>query len=451
MQCHNSLVPSAARLLVVALVACGARPQTVKPAAVGDDITLYRDLAVIRQRVVIDVSAKQTSAKVLVAAGVAGDHVMVLDRGGLTVHAVHGPTNPQTTIDEIEEPAFDEGADDPMGQLEPPEPEPEPEPAVDKEPLAKDAKPTEIVLDVSAPRPGKYAIVIGYVTNRVEWDVAYTMSATPQRDRAVLRGALAIKNRTGIPIRAATARIFDAELGAWRGKTAEQLATALVGGTPASTQPATPRELGALAIGQGETRVELVRLPPHKMSSVLVYDPIGTKLDNPGAAPLRDIRLGIDPPAGSRVTESFEVTRDESTVGLPSGPVRLLEQRADGSIIVLGESRLFEQAARAAKLDTIAVGTAEGVTGARERRELTTDDDNRRLVEEFVITIDNQRPHKARVLLREHLYRGQNWTLAYHSAQSAAKEGPQQIALRVDVPARSKLKVLYVVVYTWGP
>src|SRR5262249_54881073 len=153
------------------------------------------------------------------------------------------------------------------------------------------------------------------------------------------------------------------------------------------------------------------------MRSVLVYDPIGTKLDNPSPAPLRDPRLGIDPPAPSRVTESFEVARDAvDSAGLPAGPVRLLEQRAEGSLVALGESRLFEATTRVANVDTTAVGTADAVTATRERRELTVDDENHRIVEEFIITIDNQRAVPASVLAREHLYRGQNWTLAYHSA-----------------------------------
>jgi hypothetical protein len=140
----------------------------------------------------------------------------------------------------------------------------------------------------------------------------------------------------------------------------------------------------------------------------------------------------------------------KASEGLPAGPVRLLEQRLDGSLVVLGEARLYDAAARVADVDTIAVGTAELVTGNRERRELTNDPDNNRLVEEFKPTIDNQRAYPVRVLIREHLYRGQNWTLAYHSAPDATKEGPQQIAMRTKVPAKTKANVLYVVVYTKG-
>jgi hypothetical protein len=188
------------------------------------------------------------------------------------------------------------------------------------------------------------------------------------------------------------------------------------------------------------------------MHSVLVYDPIGTKLDNPSGTPVRDDKLGIDPPAPTRITESFEVQRDErAAAGLPAGPVRLLERRTDGGLGVLGESRLFDAATRVADVDTIAVGTAEGVVGHRERRELTIDDARQRMTEEFVITLDNARDHEVGVLVREHLYRGQNWNVAFESTKRPAKEGAQQFSMRSTVPAKSEQKILYVVVYTWNP
>jgi hypothetical protein len=132
--------------------------------------------------------------------------------------------------------------------------------------------------------------------------------------------------------------------------------------------------------------------------------------------------------------------------------VRLLERRG-GGLVVLGESRLFDPASRAAAVDTIAIGTAQDVTAHRERREHSVDENSHREVEELAIDIDNRRPQPADVLIREHLYRGQDWTLAYPNDAAEgvipAKEGPQQISLRTRVPARSHRKVVYVVVYTW--
>lgn len=462
----------ALQLVILSLVACGARPAPVKQAPLGDDITLYRDIAVIRQRVVVDVPETTATVRVAIAAGVRPDQVLVLDRGGATIRAVRGAIDPAADDHPGAVPAAfdprDPDVDDPLDTHgdEPDDEGPHDEAGDDADAHAHAApdaaretgKPTELELDVEVPHAGKYAFVIGYPTPRLAWDAAYTITTTPSRDRGELRGALAIRNTTGIVLRAASARLVDAELGTWRARSSEHLATTLASGSEPSTpqpQPQSqpqPRELGTLVLAPGETRVELLAPASRTMRSVLVYDPIGTRLDNPGAAPLRDSRLGLDIEKSPRVSESFEMVRDAAaSAGLPAGPVRLLERRAGGTLVVLGEAHLYEATARVADVDTIAIGTADGVTGARERRELTVDDDNRRIVEEIVITLDNQRPRPAQVLVREHLYRGQNWTLAYHSAAAAAKEGAQQIALRAEVPARGQLKILYVVVYTWGP
>jgi hypothetical protein len=436
-------------LLVLMLAACGRHAKhPVEPTA-ANDITLYRDVALVRQRVEVAVPAGTSSVTAHVAAAVTGDRLLVLDRGGLDVRAVHvaGPAVPIVTPaatppvaedsdDSGETPGDDSHLDeDPDAPAEPP-------------PIAP---PTDVVLDVAAPHAGTYAIVLAYTTNRLQWDADYTMTTTPARDRAVLRGAIAVRNTTGIAFAAAALHVIDADLGGWRTRTAEHLATALVGGTPSTTPAATPRDLGVAGLVAGETRVEIAGVSePRAMHSVLVYDPIGTKLDNASAVPVRDDKLGIDPPAPARITESFEVQRDERTAaGLPAGPVRLLERRADGGLGVLGESRLFDAATRVADVDTIAVGTAEGVVGHRERRELTIDDARQRLTEEFVITLDNARDHDVGVLVREHLYRGQNWNVAFESTKRPAKEGAQQFSMRSTVPAKSQQKILYVVVYTW--
>ena len=391
------------KLLVVAAVGCGAHAAatpTLPPADV--DIALYRDRAMIRQRATVDVARRDATLVVKLASDATAEQIAIVDRGGLAVRGLHGESD-------------------------------------------------GLHVDVSAPHPGRFTLALAYTTERLKWDAAYTMTTTPSRDRVVLHGALAIRNGTGVVWRDAAVRVIDAELAAARQRIAGKLAADLVGGTPDSRPQAPPRELGRVDLGDGETRVELLADDrAHAMRSVLVYDPIGTKLDVPSTAPARDPALGVKPPAPTNVTESFEVERDEREVaGLPAGPVRLLERHGDGSLVVLGESRLFDTQTNSASYDTIAIGTADGITAHRERREYTVDDDNRRLVEEFVITIDNERPQPAHVVLREHLYRGLNWHLPYPLPPIAEREGDQQIALRVTVPAHATAKQLYVVVYTW--
>jgi hypothetical protein len=448
------------RLAIVAfaLAGCGHQPRTeiVAARAAGgdaDEVTLYRDGALVVQHVGVDLDKTGVATiAVRVAAGIGADDVVVFDHVGLEVTGLHGP-GPK------------------LAPAPAPAPEPEPEPESEAEagsgtsapgtaphPTPSDtsadsgaviaAMPDELHIDVAGP-PGHHTLTIGYGTDKLRWDAAYTMTATPARDRVVLRGALAIRNSTGVDYRAST-QVVDADLGTWRARAGDKLATELVGSTPGTAPATIARELGDLTISQGETRIELLADPrPRPMRSVLVYDPVGTRLDNPSTQPLRDPIVGSEP-GTPRITESFEVERDEhATVGLPAGPVRLLERRGDGSLALLGETRLFDASTRVADVDTIAVGTAEGVTGQRERRELSVDQASGRIVEEIEITIDNQRPAPVAVLMREHMYRGQNWTLAFYSVASAAKEGPQQIALRTRVPARTRQKFLYVVVYKW--
>lgn len=429
-----------AALLVIVLVACGPKPRhATRPPAESDAITLYRDRALVKQRIEVQIPPADT-AKVTVRLpiGVDVEDVVVLDRGELGVSqlaAIDRPAaaRPAVTADEDDE--------------EPAEPPPD-EPIVP----AASTTPSEASFVVSGPHAGRFALSVGYVTDRIQWDAAYTMTTSPARDRVTLRGAIAIRNATGIGYANVHVHVVDAELGTTRGLLADELAAALAG-RPNATATAPARSLGTLALGTGETRIELLPgASSREMRSVLVYDPIGTKLDHGGVAPIRDPALGVVPAASARVTESFEIPRDpETTRGLPGGPVRLLERRADGSLVVLADARMFDAASRVAEVDTVPIGTATGVVGSRERREITIDDDGKRLVEEFVLTVTNQRALPVEVVLREHLYRGQNWTLAYRSAEDAEKEGPQQISMRTTVPAHGTSKVLYVAVYTWEP
>ena len=419
--------------LALCALACGARPHAA-PAAMGaDDVALYRDRAVVHQRIELTAPrAGATTIALRLPAGVDPEQVLVTDLGELADARLRFTgAIPQAAPRD----AGAGEAEEPLAAEEAPPPRPR-------------TVPLDAALEVSAPHAGRFALALGYTTNRLEWDAAYTMTTTAARDRAVVRGAIAIRNTTGVALHART-RVIDAELGTWRDRSAEQLRDALVGAPPSAPQ-VEPCDLGVVALGDGETRVELLAgAAPRTLRSVLVYDPIGPGLDHTGAIPVSDPSIGTAVERPGQVSESFEIERDpRASRGLPAGPVRLLERRADGSLELLGEARLFDAATRVAEVDTIAVGTAQGVVGHRERRDWAKDDDRHRFSEEFLVTIRNARPGPVELVLREHLYRGQNWTLAYHSVP-AVKEGSQQIALRTTVPANGSAKVLYVVVYTW--
>ncbi|HEY1556531.1 MAG TPA: hypothetical protein VGF94_16965 [Kofleriaceae bacterium] len=371
--------------LAIVAAACGAHAAEPRVPAnlelAGDDIVLFRDVAELHQRVPIEVGASGTaSARVAIAAGVSPQSVRVEASDGVELRRIDA---------------------DAAGVLH---------------------------VDVAA-RPGHHVLVLGYITDRMHWDAAYTLATDAARERASLGGAIAIRNETGLVLDARV-RVADANH---------------------TAQPRASRDLGRRVLPPGETRVELLAdQPPRLLRRVFVYDPIGTKWDHASGLPLRTTFGGQPVPA--TVTESFELERDpRATAALPAGPVRLVETRTDGTLALLGEARLFDAAARVAGVDTIPIGTAEGVTATRTRRELTIDDDRQRIVEEIELAVTNARAVPVEMVLREHMYRGLTWTLVYDSTRSAAKEGPQQIALRVLVPAHARQRILYVVRYWWEP
>jgi len=433
---------------LAALAACrAARPRApAAPADDGSDITLYRDGAIVQQRVELDVPAGGVATvRVRIPAGLGADNVSAFPRDGVAVAELRQAGAVKTVLPPPPAPpksSDEEAAEEPS----------KPDPAFELADPAAD-RPVELEL-VARARPGRAAVRLGYVTDRLGWEVAYTLTANAAHDRAELRGAIAIHNTTGVELRGAKVRLVDSSLADARARAAEALGARFTQ-RQAGAEPAapSPRELGRLDVIDGDTRVELVRDPvPRPMRSVLVYDPIGTQYDRTGRDPATEADLGVRPPAGTRVDESFEIERDPAaTAGLPAGPARLLERCADGSLALLGEARLFEATSRVAQSDTITIGAAAGVTGGRERRELTVDSERQRVVEELVITIDNARPRPVDVVVREHLYRGTNWTLAYISVpvSEETKEGPQQVAPRITVPPRSKGRLMYAVVYWW--
>lgn len=403
--------------IAVALAGCHAATPTASRGEL-TEVTLYRDAALVRERVEAELPAGATAISIAVPDDAL--ELGVVDRGGLAIAGVHVP------LAKI-------GSDAGSATYEPP---------------------TKASIDVIAPQAGHYSIAVVYITRGLTWTAAYTMTTTRARDLASLHGSLAVTNTTGLALPRVALHLVDAPVAGWRAHERETLAASLVGDVASTTPIASPRSLGEAALEPGQTIVELEGISrPRTMRSVLVYDPIGATHDNLGAVPVRDPNLGVVPVASTRVSESFEIVRDAgATGGLPAGVVKLYEAQASGALTLLGETRLFDDATRVAPVDTIPVGTAVGVTAHRERRELTIEDDQRhRITEEFVITVDNERDRAVDVLVREHLYRGQTWLVAYESTNHPAKEGAQQIALRTDVPAKAKTEVTYVVVYSWKP
>ena len=101
-------------------------------------------------------------------------------------------------------------------------------------------------------------------------------------------------------------------------------------------------------------------------------------------------------------------------------------------------------------VDPAWVVIARGLIGSRRQEDFAIDPDNRRVIEEIRVEIENRTPTAAAIEVREHLYRGLDWAVAYHNQVGRLrKAGPQEIRFAVAVPARSRRLIAYRVVYRW--
>src|SRR5664279_921354 len=154
------------KALLVLLAACGGRVHHAAPLEATNDITLYRDIALVRQRVDITVPATPTTIHVKVAAGAAD--LIVVDRGGVELRSMH-VIEPKV-VTPVVDPAMPECSEELTADCRPPEPEatPAPEPEADDTIARPAAPPIDVDLDVSARHAGTYSLVLTYTTDRLQ-------------------------------------------------------------------------------------------------------------------------------------------------------------------------------------------------------------------------------------------------------------------------------------------
>ena len=430
-----------ALVLTLAVVAgCGVVP---RGRAGGDRppaearIVLYRDSALVEEELAVELTGGAQRLTVPVARGLdAGDVVITSDAAVVRGWTLRAPRAPGAAIEARTGDVVvagrlraDDGAaliveaDDGVHVVAAPE-------------VVAGGEPAALVVDVEADRPRRARLVVRYLTDRLTWQASYTLIA--RGDRGRLHGALAFDNRTGRRWDRARLAVIDRN----------RPAAAPSPGSFAERAVVVP---GAFAVLPGPQRLDLsLRDRRLRLVPTLVYDPVGTTLDSATMRPQLDEAYGVARWPGL-VDESVKIDLSQVASGsLPAGPIRVFTVGAGGELVWRGEGRLLPPADDTELYTTVAVGRSPDVSGRRRRTDFFVDLERMRLIEEYTITLRNRGAHRADVLVREHLYRGQCWTLAYHSTGEAiAKEGAQQIGLGVTVAPGGEATVMYRVLYEW--
>lgn len=146
---------------------------------------------------------------------------------------------------------------------------------------------------------------------------------------------------------------------------------------------------------------------------------------------------------GGPIDSRLEFTAGEN---LPAGTLRVSVHDTDGRREFLGESRIADTA-RGRKLD-ISLGQAFELSATREATRFEVDRAARRLDEAYRITLANAGAQARTVTVREHPNQWRNWTLI-SSSSKPARQTPDTLEFRIDVPANGKATLDYAVRYSW--
>lgn len=160
-------------------------------------------------------------------------------------------------------------------------------------------------------------------------------------------------------------------------------------------------------------------------------------------------------PPQPMLDENFSPGGDDSIIStlafnafdsLPAGYLRVLAADHDGTPQFIGEGRIDDTPKGSEA--RITLGTAFDLRATRERTAFKIDQVGRSLDESFRITLSNASDTARAVTVREHPNRWREWTLVSSSGKPA-KQTPDTLEFRIEVPAAGKAMLDYAVRYHW--
>ena len=326
---------------------------------------------------------------------------------------------------------------------------------------------------------GERTVEIQTWINRLKWRVAYTIILDGlEPEWATLQGWLAVDSPIAQPFSVEQIAIVDGR----STKVAEDVwAQYRRRSDNKPDAPQQPRvaisvlDRGLVLRGGGSVRVPLFATSRRtKVKLSRVFDPIGPSKTHEGTTPIARRNYGVGRESDKvplSLSVQLELPRAE-LARLPAGDTSLFARTSSG-VRPLGVTKGFGRAPSAAadlisddqakvkkakpvssglkaRPGELRIGVAPGLSGKRWQEDFSFDEDRKRIVEEIRVEITNSSEEDARVVVHEHLYRGLNWSLAYHNGVGdASKAAAQEIRFRVNVPAKGSALVMYRVVYTW--
>jgi hypothetical protein len=317
-------------------------------------------------------------------------------------------------------------------------------------------KPT-LVWKLATEKVGQQLIEVAYQTAGINWQADYNAILNPNDTKLDLGGWVTINNQSGATYKDAKLKLIAGDV---RRVQQPQVFTAT-----AARKFAVNDALGGFeekaffeyhlytlgrpaTVAQNQTKqIELLKAADVPVKKVFLYD---------GAPQYRfygglneDANYGSDN-SNKKVNVVVEVKNSkENNLGmaLPKGKMRLYKRdEADGSLEFIGEDEIDHTP----KDETVKlhIGDAFDIVGERKRTDFHVDVNAHVITESFEIRVRNHKTEPVEVLVKETLYRWNNWEIT-ESNQKWTKYDANTIHFPVKVEKDGEQVITYTVRYTW--
>jgi hypothetical protein len=318
-------------------------------------------------------------------------------------------------------------------------------------------KPT-LVWKLATEKVGEQLIEVAYQTAGINWQADYNAVLNAKDTALDLGGWVTINNQSGTTYKDAKLKLIAGDV---RRVEQQQLMNApraaimkFGAGEGGGFEEKSFFEYHLYTLGRPATvaqnqtkQIELLKTADVPVKKVFLYD---------GAPQYRFYGgLNQDASYGSeegnkKVNVIIEVKNSKDNhmgMALPKGKMRLYERdEADGSLEFIGEDEIDHTP----KDETVKlhIGDAFDIVGERKRTNFTIDASSHVITESFEIHIRNHKTEPIEVLVKETLYRWNNWEIT-GSSQKWTKYDSNTIHFPVRVDKDGEQVVTYTVKYTW--
>jgi hypothetical protein len=317
-------------------------------------------------------------------------------------------------------------------------------------------KPT-LVWKLATDKLGQQLIEVAYQTAGINWQADYNAVLNAKDTALDLGGWVTINNQSGATYKDAKLKLIAGDVR--RVQPAEQMvrrdfrALGATAAAPGFEEKAFFEyhlyTLGRPAtVAQNQTKqIELLKSSDVPVKKVFLYE--GAPQFRFYGGLINDASYGSEQ-SNKKVNVIIEVKNSKDNhmgMALPKGKVRLYKRdEADSSLEFIGE----DQIDHTPKDETVKlhIGDAFDIVGERKRTDYKIDSGRHVITESFEIRVRNHKTEPVEVLVKETLYRWNNWEIT-ESNQKWTKYDSNTIHFPVKADKDGEQVITYTVKYTW--